>query len=347
VKVMQGEVSTLHFSTDRFPANERAGIVREVYGRHLLRLDIEPLTDAPFRYDMIVRLLPGLDIMSAVHSPFRMRRTLDLVSDGKDTLTLLMSAVPTVASQLGREVTVAAGDAIVLSGGDVASYTLPAEAELFAVCVPRATLAPLLRDPDTVLVRPLPQGIPALRLLKTYCACLRDLDAPQPEFRRLATTHVHDLLVMALGATRDAAHVATGRGVRSARLQVVLAEINARYTAPAFSPEDVARALGLTPRYVQDLLHETGATFTERVLELRLLKARAMLADPECALKIIEIAYKCGFRDISHFNHCFRRCFGGAPRTFRGTSHVDPQSADTGDTRTRTENKKSEDPPGG
>jgi AraC-like DNA-binding protein len=322
---MRGEIPRLHFSTAGLPEREWAGIVREVYGRHLLRLDIEPLTDAPFRYDMTVHLMPGLDIMSAAHSPVRMRRTLDLMSDGKDALTLLMSSAPAVASQLGREVSVAAGDAIAMADGEVASYVLPTDADLFAICVPRATLAPLLRDPDAVLMRPVPQGMPALRLLKTYGACLQGLDATALEFQRLTAAHAHDLLAMALGATRDAAHVATGRGVRAARLQVVLAEIDAHYTEPAFSPDDVAKTLGLSPRYVQDLLHETGVTFTERVLELRLLKASRMLVDPDSRLKITEIAYACGFRDISHFNHCFRRCFGEAPRAFRGARRADRQ----------------------
>jgi transcriptional regulator GlxA family with amidase domain len=71
-----------------------------------------------------------------------------------------------------------------------------------------------------------------------------------------------------------------GRGLRAARLREALAALEAGFADPAFSPDDIARQLGVSPRYVQNLLHETGLSFTARVLEPRLQRARAMLADP-------------------------------------------------------------------
>jgi AraC-like DNA-binding protein len=55
------------------------------------------------------------------------------------------------------------------------------------------------------------------------------------------------------------------------------------------------------------------------VLELRLQKARAMLmARQHDRLKVSEIAYRCGFNEISYFNQAFRRRFGASPTQFRG-----------------------------
>ena len=82
---------------------------------------------------------------------------------------------------------------------------------------------------------------------------------------------------------------------------------------------NVAAKLGLTPRYVQDLLYDAGSSFTERVLELRLQKAQTMLSDPRHVhLQIGQLAYACGFNEVSYFNRCFRRRFGGTPTQFRG-----------------------------
>jgi AraC-like DNA-binding protein len=70
---------------------------------------------------------------------------------------------------------------------------------------------------------------------------------------------------------------------------------------------------------MQDLLHETGRTFSERVMELRLQKARGMLSDPHHdRLKISDVAYASGFNEVSYFNRCFRRRFGVTPGQFRG-----------------------------
>ncbi len=72
---------------------------------------------------------------------------------------------------------------------------------------------------------------------------------------------------------------------------------------------------------MQDLLHDTEHSFTERVLEHRLQRARAMLANPrQDDVKISDIAYAAGFNEISHFNRCFRRRFGASPGEFRNRS---------------------------
>ncbi|MFC6446121.1 helix-turn-helix transcriptional regulator [Shinella zoogloeoides] len=74
----------------------------------------------------------------------------------------------------------------------------------------------------------------------------------------------------------------------------------------------------MTPRYVNVLLSETGAGLTERVLELRLLQAKAMLSEPRCFnMRIGEIALRSGFSDVSYFNRCFKRRFGCSPRGAR------------------------------
>jgi transcriptional regulator GlxA family with amidase domain len=142
-----------------------------------------------------------------------------------------------------------------------------------------------------------------------------------PRRQDLAATHVHDLLALAIGATHEVGEIAKGRGLRAARLQAILAEIKAHFADPGFSPGDVAIRLRVSPRYVQDVLHDTGVSFTERVMELKLQKARAMLVGTRTgSLKVIDVAYGCGFGDISYFNRCFRRRFGAAPGEFRGSN---------------------------
>ena len=114
------------------------------------------------------------------------------------------------------------------------------------------------------------------------------------------------------------------RGLRAARLQHILVEIRAGFATPGFSPHAVAHKLGVTPRYVQNLLQETGSSFTERVLEFRLQRACAMLADMRHdRMKIGEIAEACGFNEIPYFNRRFRRRFGASPTQYRGRSGAD------------------------
>ena len=143
--------------------------------------------------------------------------------------------------------------------------------------------------------------------------------ADDPQLSERISATLLDLVALSLGTNGDSANIAQMSGLRAARVQEILADIKANFADPAFSPQTVALKLGLSPRYVQDLLQETGTSFTDRVVELRLQKARAMLADVRHGrLKVSDIAFASGFGNVSYFNQVFRRRFGASPTQFRG-----------------------------
>jgi AraC-like DNA-binding protein len=107
-------------------------------------------------------------------------------------------------------------------------------------------------------------------------------------------------------------------GLRGARIASVLAQINDGFADQQFSTRMVAERLGLSVRYVQDLLQGSGLSITDRIMQLRLDKARSMLTDDRnCSLKISDVAASCGFNELSYFHRSFRRRFGASPAKFR------------------------------
>jgi AraC-like DNA-binding protein len=135
----------------------------------------------------------------------------------------------------------------------------------------------------------------------------------------------------ALGPTAGAADVVAKRGVKAARLRVILAEIERRFSDPDFDINNAATILGMSRRYIQLLLEETGKSFTEHLIERRLGRAFAMLSDRRYVhLAIIDIAFAAGFSDVSHFNRVFRRRFGDTPSGVRvaGIAPEQEQSQD-------------------
>ncbi len=313
------DFAQLRFSTEALPERERIAAFCELYGRKMLRLEMEPQSDIPFRVDMVLSMLPGLGIVSAASSLRRVGRTRQLLADADDNLLLQLSSSGGVASQLGREVAVGPGEAVLLSAADVGHFAYASAPEILAVSLPRVSLAPLLQDSDAALVRPVPSESEALRLLVRYLGIFQDMPAlASPELQRLATAHVCDLVAMALGATRDAAEIAEGRGVRAARLRAIKADVLASLGRGDLSVTHVAKQHGVTPRYVQMLFEAEGTTFSGFVREQRLARARRMLTDPRCADQTISaIAYSVGFGDLSHFNHAFRRRYGASPSEVR------------------------------
>jgi AraC-like DNA-binding protein len=123
---------------------------------------------------------------------------------------------------------------------------------------------------------------------------------------------------LTFGANRDTQQSALS-AVAAARLAAALAYIAESFIEPGLTVEAVARRQGVSRRYLQRLLEESGMSFTVRVKELRLQKAFALLTNVQHGKRrISDIAMEVGFSDVSHFNRLFRARFGDTPSGVRG-----------------------------
>ena len=311
-------VPILRFSTDAFPERERVAAWREIFGRAVVNVDIEPLNPDGFRAQATVCALPGLGILFGSNGAQRATLPRELIKH--DDVSFM--AAPTcqwTASQLGRNPSLGPGDGVLMSNADVGSLTLASQCRFTTFCVPRAAIARLVPDLGAAFARRIPAGNAALKLLANYLACVLDVEVViDPGLQQIAVAHVYDLLAVALGATRDAMEIAAGRGVRAARLHAAKAFVMQRLDRHDLSVATVAAHLGVTPRYVQMLFETEDASLSEFILAQRLLLARRMLMDPRCIdSPISAIAFDAGFGDLSYFNRTFRRRFGCTPSDVR------------------------------
>ena len=313
------EFATIRFSTGDLPPPERVPFVGEAMARY--GLDFQPLPGQPLRLAAVQGFLPGLDVVSVVNSGIRMKRTRRRLADGDDRFDLaVLAAGSETFSHRGRDVTVANGEAVLLSNADTYEAVCPAGKRFLGLRLDRAALAGLVPDIEDRLAQAIPRENAALRLLCFYVRMLQDNDAvlATPGLRRLAATHVYDLVAIALGAGRDAAGIARKRGLAAARLGAIKADIAANLGDGDLSVVTVASRQAVTPRYVQMLFESEGTTFSHYLLRQRLAHTHRMLSDPCCTdLTITAIAYAAGFGDLSHFNRCFRRTYGMTPSDVR------------------------------
>ena len=214
---------------------------------------------------------------------------------------------------------------MLVSGADALSSTLAPATHHLCLKLNRNALAAMVPGLEDAFMRLVPRESEALRLLKSYVRILEDdLPLATPELRRTVVTHVYDLVAMTLGATRDAAEIANGRGVRAARLRAIKADVSARPGDPDLNIGAVAARHGVTPRHVQRLFEGEGTTFSQFLLNQRLARAHRMLNDTRFAARTIgTIAFEAGFGDLSHFNRAFRRRFGEAPSEARAAARRD------------------------
>jgi AraC-like DNA-binding protein len=315
----------LHLSSEDTPERDRVAVWREVVGRAMLRIDVEPLPDVQFHADVTIRALPGLAVASGTFCGTRERRTPELMADGNDSLALVVNmAGPFHASQRGQECDLGAGDAFFLSCGEASQFIRPSLGRMSGVVLPYALLAPQLRLVDDAIGRLIPRDSAALRMLAGYLTTLEGtLPSATPALREAAARHVCDLVALTIGATPDAAFLARGRGVGAARLASIKADVAAGLSRRDVAAAAIAERHRMTPRHLQRLFEAEGTTFSAFVLDLRLARAYRMLLDPRFAQRTIKaIANETGFGDRSYFNRAFRQRYGGSPSDLRAASRA-------------------------
>jgi AraC-like DNA-binding protein len=295
--------------------SERLPYLREVVGR-FARFDLRPVEQRPLRYAFRVRMLDGLAVVSGETTGIAAHRSRSLLADGDDNLVFTTNRSGfSLVSQVGQECRLDAGCAALLSSTEPGAQVFPGSVTHLTLRIPYRRLAGLVGRPDDALIRPIPASNGPLRLLIDYVEMgLRGHQLASPALKQVFATHVYDLVALAIGATRDAAEMARGRGLRVARLNAAKHDVADHLDAEALNVTDVAARLGVTPRYLQRLFESEGTTFSEHVTGERLARAYRMLSDPRFLDRTVtRIAFDVGFGNLSYFNRVFRRLYGATP----------------------------------
>jgi AraC-like DNA-binding protein len=316
---------SFRFSTDGLPEDQRAKAVRELYERTTLPGKIEPLEplpDCPVRADIAKRAFPGLGVMFGALCGLRqIARPRAAVSGNEDDLLLAVNLRGgSIAHQDDRELRLENGDALLAtrgSGGFAIVRSTPVR--FIGFRVPRNAIAPLVGRLDDAPIRIVRRGTEALDLLLVYAGAITDAQRLHtPELRRLAVTHIHDLIAATVGATRDGLAIAEGRGIRAARLRAIMADIAENLVDCELTVAAVARRQRMTPRYVHKLFESEGLTFSAFIVDRRLARAHRLLCDPRLGDRSISsVAFDVGFGDLSYFNRVFRRRYNATPSEIR------------------------------
>jgi AraC-like DNA-binding protein len=330
------ETSSIRLATDIEAPQRRVELAREVFGRQILRVEVEPLSENGFQADLRLRALPGLKLITGWATGVMVERTASLLSDGNDDIIVGIGGVE------GRLITEQRGVRAVLERGHVRAVL---NAEPFSLVhigslapgltVARKTLAALVPDIEDRIAQPVRPFSEGLRLLEGYIAALSsDRILNGTEATSTAVTHIHDLLGHILGASREGEEIIATRGLKAARLLAIKSQIGRSLVDHHFSLDTVVATQCLSRRYVQRLFEEEGTTFSAYLTNQRLKQAARFLEKSGSRGRTISaIAYDCGFGDVTHFNRLFRRLFDLTPSDLRAKLAIDGLPAGYGQAR--------------
>jgi AraC-like DNA-binding protein len=314
-------VPAFRISTADLPEKDRVSIWIEEYSRVFFKAEMEPIADIPFHQSAHFYQLPGLGLCVGESTGCLTRRASRHIAEGEGGFGLaILSRGHSNWSQFGVDVSSKEACAVLVSQEDPGSWLLhPANNEMMILVLSRQALTDRMARPEEILSKAIPLTSEPLRLLTGYLKAFQQANPAlwEPSLRQAYSTHIHDLIALALAPHRETQDRAK-EGLKAARLHAIKADIKAHLEQPDLSVSTVAARQGLSPRYIQKLFEAEGATYSAFLLEERLVLAHKRLCNPECATKAIsQIAYDCGFIDLSHFNRRFRKRYGMTPSDVR------------------------------
>lgn len=293
---------------------------REEICRGLCNIDIDPSRDDVIDMQCRIANLDPVAIASAVGTSATIGRSPATTGDGGDDFTFVFDPGTRMPFRHRDEIFAIAPSEMML--GDLrqpSAATLSDCHSFSALVVNREALIKLCPHADSALYSPF-RVAPELNALISNYTRLASEAAPNVDAygRFLMGQHLIDLVALALGTQPDVTELTRQRGYAQARLALIKSHVQANLHKPQFSVERVAQRYGLGERQIQRLFEHEGMTFTEFLLEQRLIAMRRLLADTKNAgRRIAELAHTVGFTDLSHFNRAFRRRFGETPSDMR------------------------------
>ncbi len=313
----------ISFTTDAFAEHERFSAFCDEVVRRYTCLDFNTRDRSRFHASLRLQRAGAIAIGANTTSEISSARTTSLVRDGDDSIlvTLVRQGFGFQTQRSGDQ-RLAPGDAVICDCAYAGELNFIADATFWNLKIPRQKLVTLVPGLVNFAGARLDRDETARRLLFGCLDGAFGVDLSGAERSgQLHENHVLGLVALALGAEEEARRTVEEGGVKAVRRAAILREIALFFADPNLSVVTVAARLGITARYAHVLLAETGRTFSEHLLAVRLERAAALLRAPRQQFRRIgSIAFACGFRDLSHFNRVFRRRYGATPSDLREAS---------------------------
>jgi AraC-like DNA-binding protein len=252
-------------------------------------------------------------------SPGLVWRDRGMVRDGNDNINLAVSFENDLnLCQHGREISLRRNQATIMQADAPGTAGTRRQFKVLEVSIPQPEWR-MRSSADLALMQIIDRGSESLKLLLGYVGVLAKTGLPEAaETRDAVGRHLIDLAVLA--ASQPAIGESRSSCVVAARRAAVLDYVATHFQEPDVTGSSLAQSLGISQRYLQRLLEDTGKSFTEHVNERRLSRAFELLSTANGSRRVSDIAFEVGFSDLAHFYRLFRSRFGGTPRSVLGSA---------------------------
>ncbi len=241
-----------------------------------------------------------------------------MVRDGDDNLSLVVSLGPELnVWHRAREIPLRRNEATIFQADAPGNAGTRRQFEVLEVSISQREWSERGSRSGDVLMKLIKRNSESLQLLLGYARLLAKVELTS-SVETHAAIHRHLIDLAVLAATEPSLGESEAGCVVAARRAAVLEYIASHFQEPGLNGSNLAQSLGISQRYLQRLLQETGKSFTQHVNELRLDRACALLA-ASGDRRVSDVAFEVGFSDLAHFYRLFRSRFGDTPKGVLGS----------------------------
>jgi AraC family transcriptional regulator, positive regulator of tynA and feaB len=314
------------FSSDAVEPRDRFEFWVEAVKEHVVPVRVEPAEDCPFLGEIEMQMIGDLSIVNIAAAGQRAAWTRSEIARSTDhfVLTCLHLDGAVCVKTEDRGMGLRCGDVLLLNSLQEFRLGLEHPHRDLIVKFPRRWLEARVPRPDLLSSVVLPHDSPLVRLCAGYLAAgFKAADQLTPKAAIMFATHVVDLLAEAITDSQRSEPSASeawraAMFVRAGRL------IALNVGDADFRPDQLAHQLGISTRTLHRIFAERDTTVMKHLLAERVGRAAKLLASPQARRRTVtEIAFACGFNDLSHFGRVFEAQMGMAPSQWRKSAPAD------------------------
>lgn len=271
-----------------------------------------------FRAEVTARNVGDLRLVGCTCDPCEGMRSKSQISRGiDDHIGILFElAGSEIVRQGDREATLKPGDFVIWDSSQAMEFRVLEPLQKMTILAPKSKMRRFLPAIDDIAGMRIDGTSSLGPLVGAYLRqLLEGLTTLEDEHLRMVADTTLELVAAGVGAQTK---VNPDGGTEL--FERIRSHILQRLADPDLTPPDIARANGISLRYLHKLFSTRGLSVSRWILKQRLERCRKTLETEGPSRSITDIALGLGFNDVSHFSRSYRAEFGISPRLARARS---------------------------